>query len=1313
MQTAISIAARTLGISVSAFQSLCRDLGLGECSAKRGFPEEALQPVFEAACRRGLSQEGTVKDKLGHALLVRSNVGGWDGLLARTELGRSEQEQESNYAHFRVGSDIMVAPKAYAPNKSLLLAYRDVNPLARNPRTAFEPLTGLTQEGSTVRGTVMKLSTQGAELALLPASLGLPLVWVPFDEVSWYPMLAHEIAAPDATLEVTLIHIDPEIGTVVGSIRRSATDPRAIVESFFPYASEHQVEIVRQIHLSKLGVQAYLVKLMEFPDIFGMIDFGEISWNPFDTKGVDTEKPVRAFSLGDCSTDSDWGPLIRLSLKRVEGNPYLAAKHMKALNSSIRVVICGESPTTGPVRGYFGVEEESQCPVFLPQVNVEGPLGEEVLESQSAVNAIIVGFDDENERLIVAARGTGSDALKKFLSIYPEKSIARGLRVVHARTAGVTVDVEGTEVHIPAEELSWESNCVLPEPGSRLDVRVLVVDAEEGLLLSPKRVLTPNQYFLKKHPPGTEVTAHVIKNPDRLAEMLLARTNLAARFRPVRGEVIEANLDGLQLEFADGRRGLIPRTVLGETLRDYQAACGKLMRQRSVQVVPLGLNDRTVAFQPIERALFHQTASSAWVELENGILGRVARGELTWYPDVDPGSVVSSLGPSVMVRVVEESKKGWIETSLRQTCADPWPEFRSSVHIGAEVEGIPCEYVELEIGSQDKPKVIRSILVELDCGFLGEVTTPLFAWELNDEEIPGAIAMARPFARFRAGAKFIKRYKLNTSHPLAVKQAFEVLDVTDQRRRIVLSRMHAVYRPLLDSPDPIRATVVRVDDWGGYEAVTDDGQEILVPSLRASWIREPSPSVGSKVDLVVQEIDGRRRALIGNARVLTPPPVGRFLDGEVEEGEPAACAAGVGTITTGDGSAAKIYWDACRFGDFELDTLDLRRSSYHLNLRVLPGSEPGNMRFAFDMPTDFYRQTRYATNTNTAQLLRALRRYNPDVLFEYCLRWVRQGLADKVRAVLALIREGVCNPEKKNRLEETLQLLSGEILAARFVKRDRIRGGTFGDIFDGYDLKTGKRVAIKEFVEKEDESLRRQYEAEAEILKRYGNSFVVRYVGADLAENYFVLEFLEGETFGDRIQRLRAASAEKRMSELMPPLCNAAKGLAALHARGIFHLDLKPDNLFITADGGGKLIDFGSAAILRPDGSYEVEGGEGTPGYRSPEQCQSYNCPEEDVQFTDKSDVYSFACILYEIVSGRPVYQSEDESELDYLHRYGRMDEEGGQYVPVECLVDEVPSIIARLLDSCLQFDPERRPPMKHVVGQLMKYSEIQGFTVR
>ena len=153
---------------------------------------------------------------------------------------------------------------------------------------------------------------------------------------------------------------------------------------------------------------------------------------------------------------------------------------------------------------------------------------------------------------------------------------------------------------------------------------------------------------------------------------------------------------------------------------------------------------------------------------------------------------------------------------------------------------------------------------------------------------------------------------------------------------------------------------------------------------------------------------------------------------------------------------------------------------------------------------------------------------------------------------------------------------------------------------------------------------------------------------------YITMELLDGEPLS---KVLVARGGRLTEQEALLYTRGIASALAAAHAQGIIHRDLKPDNIFLVRDpdmlGGWrpKILDFGIAKVTeaqRIGGVSKTRTGAvlGTPTYMSPEQCRGVG------DIDARSDLYSVGCILYEMLVGRPPFNSEGIGELLAMHMY-------------------------------------------------------------
>ena len=250
--------------------------------------------------------------------------------------------------------------------------------------------------------------------------------------------------------------------------------------------------------------------------------------------------------------------------------------------------------------------------------------------------------------------------------------------------------------------------------------------------------------------------------------------------------------------------------------------------------------------------------------------------------------------------------------------------------------------------------------------------------------------------------------------------------------------------------------------------------------------------------------------------------------------------------------------------------------------------------------------------------------------------------------------------------------------------------GGMAEVYRARDTRLGREIALKVVNEAlaGDPELVRRFEHEARIVGslNHANLVAVHDFGEFEGAPYFVTELLQGESLRQRLSRGRIP-----LSTALDWASQMASGLAAAHGKGVIHRDVKPDNVFVTADGKVKLLDFGIAKLaaasspvgphglmddtVTPTGGGTATGAVlGTPGYMSPEQVRGE-------PLDPRTDVFSLGVVLYEMLSGRRAFQGANPVESGY----------GILHADPEPLPPEVPAAVVQVVQRCLQKEPARR----------------------
>jgi TolB-like protein len=293
------------------------------------------------------------------------------------------------------------------------------------------------------------------------------------------------------------------------------------------------------------------------------------------------------------------------------------------------------------------------------------------------------------------------------------------------------------------------------------------------------------------------------------------------------------------------------------------------------------------------------------------------------------------------------------------------------------------------------------------------------------------------------------------------------------------------------------------------------------------------------------------------------------------------------------------------------------------------------------------------------------------------------------------IRENIQDLKKINGLFTSIvqadesdfkEMASGQDLVGQKVGSfeivEMIGHGGMGVVYLARDTKLKRSVAIKSMPAAlaGDSTARTRFRREGELLAslNHPNIAVIHdIIELDEGAAYLILEYVPGETLAERIAR-----EPLKLEQALSIGRQVAEAISAAHEKGVTHRDLKPGNIKITPEGKVKVLDFGLAKAVGGEAldrkSIITQPGRmmGTPAYMSPEQARG--------KPTDtRSDIWSFGCVLYEMLTGKIPFEGETVSDI----LVSLLDREPDWHA----LPETTPVNIQVLLHRCLEKEPHRR----------------------
>jgi serine/threonine protein kinase/TolB-like protein/Tfp pilus assembly protein PilF len=253
-----------------------------------------------------------------------------------------------------------------------------------------------------------------------------------------------------------------------------------------------------------------------------------------------------------------------------------------------------------------------------------------------------------------------------------------------------------------------------------------------------------------------------------------------------------------------------------------------------------------------------------------------------------------------------------------------------------------------------------------------------------------------------------------------------------------------------------------------------------------------------------------------------------------------------------------------------------------------------------------------------------------------------------------------------------------------------IGAGGMGEVYLAEDTHLRRKVAIKMLapeLTRDERGLRRfEHEAHAASALNHPNILTIYEFGQANGLHFIASEFIEGVTL-----RQRLANGKLELNTTIDIAIQIASALAAAHASGIVHRDIKPDNVIVRTDGIVKVLDFGIAKLGERRVGETIHLGASTVGPSTSEPgmvlgTAKYMSPEQarGIAVDARSDIFSLGAVIYELVTGRAAFEGETASDL--IAEILKVEP-----VPPVDFVPEVPPELERIIGKALRKDRENR----------------------
>lgn len=257
-----------------------------------------------------------------------------------------------------------------------------------------------------------------------------------------------------------------------------------------------------------------------------------------------------------------------------------------------------------------------------------------------------------------------------------------------------------------------------------------------------------------------------------------------------------------------------------------------------------------------------------------------------------------------------------------------------------------------------------------------------------------------------------------------------------------------------------------------------------------------------------------------------------------------------------------------------------------------------------------------------------------------------------------------------------LPLARGSLFAGRYEVIEELGQGGMGTVFRVFDTKTEEEIALK-LIKPEissDKKTIERFRSELTTARKISHRNVCRMfdLGEEKGAHFITMEYVPGEDLKSLINRVKLDVGSS--IKIAQQVC---EGMSEAHRAGVVHRDLKPSNIMIDKDGNARIMDFGIARSPDTKGITKEGLMIGTPEYMSPEQAEAMDLDQ-------RSDIYAFGVILYEMLTGKLPFDGETPLAVVMKHKEQSPEDPRG-------LNPHIPPGLSQLILKCLEKEKENR----------------------